>query len=127
MTSSGIFQIVLFLVVLSLLAKPMGLYLLSVYNSEKTILDFVLKPIERLIYSITRVDPAAEMNWKQYGVAMLLFSLVSSVTLFAIQRLQGILPLNPQNLPGVSTDSSFNTAVSFVTNTNWQGYVGEAT
>lgn len=127
MTTSGILQIVLFIVVLTLLAKPMGLYLLRIYNGEKTFLDFIFKPVERALYAITRVDRLAEMNWKQYGVAMLLFSLVSSLALFAVQRLQFYLPLNPQEFAGPSVDSSFNTAVSFVTNTNWQGYVGEAT
>lgn len=127
MTVNGILQILLYVVVLTLLAKPMGLYLLRVYNGEKTFLDIVFKPVERLLYAIGRVDSSAEMNWKQYGIAMLLFSLVSSLALFAVQRLQNFLPLNPQEMAGVSPDSSFNTAVSFVTNTNWQGYVGEAT
>jgi len=127
MTSNGLLQIFVFLVILTLLAKPMGVYLLRVYNGEKTFLDFILKPIERFLYKITRVDPSQEMNWKQYGVAMLIFSLVSSLALYALQRFQFYLPLNPQSLAGPSADSSFNTAVSFVTNTNWQGYVGEAT
>lgn len=127
MTANGILQILIFIVVLTLLAKPMGLYLLRVYNGEKTFVDFIFKPVERLFYAVTRVDAASEMNWKQYDIAMLVFSLVSSLALFAVQRLQGSLPLNPQDMAGVSADSSFNTAVSFVTNTNWQGYVGEAT
>lgn len=127
MTANGIFQILLFFGVVLLLTKPMGIYLAKVYNGEKTLLDLIFKPVERLFYAVTRVDPMREMNWKQYGVAMLIFSLASSLFLFLVQRLQGVLPLNPQGLPGVSPDSSFNTAVSFVTNTNWQGYVGEAT
>jgi len=127
MTANGIFQLLLFLAILTLLAKPMGLYLVKVYNGEKTFFDFIFRPIERLLYAITRVDPTKEMNWKKYGVAMLMFSLVSSLALFAIQRLQFYLPLNPQGFAGPSSDSSFNTAVSFVTNTNWQGYVGETT
>ena len=127
MTLNGILQILLFFFVLTILAKPVGIYLLKVYNGERTILSIVFSPIERLFYSITRVDPAREMNWKQYGVAMLLFSLVSSLALFAVQRLQFYLPLNPQEFAGPSEHSSFNTAVSFVTNTNWQGYVGETT
>lgn len=127
MTSSGIFQILLFLAVLTLLAKPIGIYLLKVYNSEKTLLDFVFKPVERLIYAITRVDATREMNWKQYGVAMLIFSLVSSLALYALQRRQGMLPLNPQGFAGISEHLSFNTAVSFVSNTNWQSYGGETT
>src|SRR5258708_11776111 len=127
MTSNGLIQIFFYLVVLTLLAKPMGVYLLRVYNGEKTFLDFLFKPVERLIYKISRVDASSEMNWKQYGVAMLIFSLVSSLALYALQRFQFYLPLNPQSFAGPSADSSFNTAVSFVTNTNWQGYVGETT
>lgn len=127
MTYNGLLQILFFLVVLTLLAKPMGLFLLRVYNGEKTFLDFLFKPIERLIYKVTRVDATQEMNWKQYGIAMLIFSLVSSLALYAMQRFQFYLPLNPQSFSGPSEHSSFNTAVSFVTNTNWQGYVGETT
>ena len=127
MTSNGLLQIFVFLIVLTLLAKPMGVFMLRVYNGEKTFLDFVFKPFERLIYKVTRVDPSQEMNWKQYGIAMIVFSLVSSLALYAMQRFQFYLPLNPQGFAGPSADSSFNTAVSFVTNTNWQGYVGETT
>jgi K+-transporting ATPase ATPase A chain len=127
MTLSGIFQILLFLTVLTLLVKPVGIYLLKVYNGEKTLLDFIFKPVERLIYAVTRVDATREMNWKQYGAAMLVFSLVSSLALYAVQRLQGMLPLNPQEFAGTSEHLSFNTAVSFVSNTNWQSYGGETT
>lgn len=123
MTANGILQIIVFTLVLTLLAKPMGVYLTKVYAGERTFLSFLFKPIEQLFYAVTRVDATREMNWKQYGVAMLIFSLVSSVALFAIQRLQFYLPFNPQEFAGPSSDSSFNTAVSFVTNTNWQGYV----
>lgn len=127
MTYNGLLQILFFLVVLTLLAKPMGVFLLRVYTGEKTFLDFLFKPIERLIYKVARVDATQEMNWKQYGIAMLIFSLVSSLALYAMQRFQFYLPLNPQSFSGPSEHSSFNTAVSFVTNTNWQGYVGETT
>jgi K+-transporting ATPase ATPase A chain len=127
MTATGLFQILLFLVVLTLLAKPMGVYLTRIYNGEKTFLDFVGKPVERLIYAICRVDATREMNWKQYGAAMLIFSLVSTLALYAMQRFQGVLPLNPQDFAGTSPELSFNTAVSFVTNTNWQSYAGETT
>jgi potassium-transporting ATPase potassium-binding subunit len=127
MTLNGILQIIFYLVVLTLLAKPSGIYLTKVYNGERTFLDFIFKPIERTVYALTRVDAAAEMNWKQYGAAMLIFSLVSSLALYAIQRLQGFLPLNPPSLAGTSPELSFNTAVSFVTNTNWQSYGGETT
>lgn len=127
MTFEGILQILLFLVVLTLLAKPAGIYLTRVYNGEKTFLDFICKPLERIIYAICRVDAEREMNWKQYGAAMLIFSLVSTLALYALARLQGVLPLNPQDFSGTSPELSFNTAVSFVTNTNWQSYGGETT
>ena len=105
----------------------MGVYLTKVYSGEKTILDFILKPFERIIYKCARIDAEREMNWKQYGAAMLIFSLISSLAVYAIQRFQDFLPLNPQKLSAPSAESSFNTAVSFVTNTNWQGYGGETT
>ncbi len=127
MTFNGILQIVFFLVLLTLLAKPVGIYLTKVFNGEKTLLDFLLRPVERLIYAITRVNAEKEMNWKQYGVAMLIFSLVSTLALYAMQRLQFYLPSNPQGFAGLSEHLSFNTAVSFVTNTNWQSYAGETT
>src|SRR5258708_40158007 len=96
MTFNGILQIAVYLILLTLLAKPMGLYLLKVYNGEKTFLDFIFRPIERAVYKITRVDAEQEMNWKQYGVAMLVFSLVSTLVLYALQRIQFYLPGNPQ-------------------------------
>lgn len=127
MTLNGILQILVFFAIIAILTKPVGLYLTRVFEGEKTFLDFLLRPIERLVYVITRVDATREMNWKQYGLAMLGFSFVSTLTVYAIQRLQGLLPLNPQDLAAPSEHSSFNTAVSFVTNTNWQGYGGETT
>lgn len=127
MTTNGILQILFYLVLLTLLAKPVGLYMTKVYSGERTFLDIIFRPIERLFYTICRIDPKAEMNWKQYGIAMLMFSLMSGVAVYAIQRLQYFLPLNPQELNAPSADSSFNTAVSFMTNTNWQGYGGETT
>lgn len=127
MTINGIIQILLFLTVLTLLAKPMGIYLLKVYNGERTILSYVFAPVERILYRITLIDPLRDMNWKQYGVAMILFSLVSSLGLYTLQRLQAFLPLNPQEFAATSEHLSFNTAVSFVTNTNWQSYAGETT
>ncbi len=127
MTTEGVLQILLFLVVLTLLAKPVGIYLMKVYNGEKTFLDFICRPFERLIYAVCRVDASAEMNWKQYGAVVLIFSLVSTLALYAIQRLQDILPLNPQDFAAPSEHLSFNTAVSFISNTNWQSYAGETT
>jgi K+-transporting ATPase ATPase A chain len=99
-----------------------------VFNRERTFLDPLLRPIERLIYKITWVEEKREMDWKEYAVAMLLFSAVSMVVVYALQRLQGHLPLNPQKLGGVTTRAmAFNTAASFTTNTNWQNYSGETT
>src|SRR5881275_3155562 len=93
MTYNGILQILFFLVVLSLSTKPLGIYMTKVYAGEKTFLSFIFGPIERLLYRLTRVDPTLEMNWKQYGVAMLIFSFVSAVVVYGIQRLQFYLPL----------------------------------
>src|SRR6185436_16559958 len=110
---------------------PLGVFMARVFNREKTFLDPVLRPFERLIYKLTGVNEEHEMRWTEYAVAMLLFSLVSMLVLYLLQRLQGVLPLNPQHLPGVDssvfTGSSFNTAGSFTSNTNWQSYVPETT
>jgi len=131
MTLNGWLQIIFFLALILLVTKPLGLFMARVFNRERTFLDAVVGPIERLIYRLTRVDAAREMRWTEYAVAMLLFSLVSMIVLYVLQRLQGVLPFNPQNLPGVDsagfTASSFNTASSFTTNTNWQSYVPEVT
>ncbi len=120
-------QIVLYLLVLLALVKPLGAFMARVYQGERTFLSPVLGPVERFIYRITGVKPQEEMNWKTYAFAMLLFSLVGLITLYGLQRLQSLLPLNPQNLGAVSPDLSFNTSVSFNTNTNWQSYSGETT
>ena len=131
MTLNGWLQIVFFLLLVLLVTKPLGTFMARVFNRERTFLDPVAGPIERLIYRLTRVDAAREMRWTEYAVAMLLFSLVSMLVLYLLQRLQGVLPFNPQNLPAVDstgfTASSFNTAASFTTNTNWQSYVPEVT
>ena len=127
MTLNGILQIALFFVAVLLLTKPMGVYLARVYAGEGTPLDFLLRPVERFLYALTRVDAAREMNWKQYGAAVLVFSFVSTLALYAVQRLQFYLPFNPQGINAPPEHLAFNTAVSFVTNTNWQSYGGEAT
>ena len=127
MTVNGWLQIVFFLVLTLLVTKPLGLFMAHVFNRERTFLDPVLGPVERLIYRLTRVDASREMHWTEYAVAMLLFSLVSMLVLYLLQRVQGVLPFNPQHLPGVNSNSSFNTAASFTTNTNWQSYVPEVT
>ncbi|HZN10885.1 MAG TPA: potassium-transporting ATPase subunit KdpA, partial [Blastocatellia bacterium] len=105
----------------------LGVFMARVFNRERTFLDPVLRPLERIIYHLTGVDEGREMRWTEYAVAMLLFSLVSMVVLYALQRLQGLLPFNPQGLAGIEPGSSFNTAASFTTNTNWQSYVPEVT
>lgn len=131
MTANGWLQILFFLALILAVTKPMGIFLTHVFNREHTFFDPVLGPIERLIYKLARVNAGREMRWTEYAVAMLLFSAVSMIVLYLIQRLQGVLPLNPQHLPGVDsvafTGSSFNTAVSFTSNTNWQSYVPETT
>jgi K+-transporting ATPase ATPase A chain len=131
MTLNGWLQIAFFFTLILLVTKPLGLFMAHVFNGERTLLDPVLRPVERLIYKLTRVDARQEMRWTEYAVAMLLFSVVSMLVLYLLQRLQGVLPFNPQHLPGVDsaafTGSSFNNAASFTTNTNWQSYVPEVT
>src|SRR5882672_9792638 len=127
MTANGIFQLLLYMAVLIALAKPLGAYMARVYENRRIALDRVLGPLERLIYRLCGIRAADEMGWKTYTVAMLVFNLVGLLVVYGLQRVQGILPLNPQGFGAVSPDSSFNTAVSFATNTNWQGYGGETT
>ena len=127
MTINGWLQIAVFLLVIFLVTKPLGVYMTRVFNRERTFLDPVLRPIERLIYRITWVDENHEMRWTEYAIAMLLFSVASMLLLYLIQRVQGYLPLNPQKFAGVAKDLAFNTAASFTTNTNWQNYSGEST
>ena len=120
-------QIGLYLIILLALVKPLGSFMSRVYQGEHTFLSPVLAPVERFIYRIIGVNPKEEMGWKTYASAMLMFSLVGLITLYGLQRLQAFLPLNPQNLGAVAPDLSFNTSVSFNTNTNWQSYSGENT
>ncbi|HTJ65871.1 MAG TPA: potassium-transporting ATPase subunit KdpA [Alphaproteobacteria bacterium] len=127
MTANGILQIALFCVIVIALTRPLGGYMTRVFNGERVLLSPVLQPLERLFYRLSGVDAEAEQGWLRYGVAMLLFSLVGAVSLYAILRLQDVLPLNPQALPGLAPDLALNTAISFVTNTNWQFYSGEST
>jgi K+-transporting ATPase ATPase A chain len=127
MTFNGIFQIVFYLALLVLLVKPLGAYMARVYQGERTWLDPVLRPVERLVYRLAGVDPAQEMGWKAYTLSMLGFSLAGVIFLYLLQRLQGWLPLNPQGFGAVAPDLALNSAVSFVTNTNWQNYAGEST
>jgi K+-transporting ATPase ATPase A chain len=127
MTGNAIFQLVFFVVVLLALAKPLGAYMARVYEGRRLALDRVLGWLERLIYRMAGVWPNAEMGWKSYALAMLSFNLLGVLAVYLLQRVQGGLPFNPQGMGAVSPDSSFNTAVSFASNTNWQGYGGEST
>lgn len=127
MTINGVIQILLYFVVLLLLVRPLGGYMARVYEGQGIGLDRVLGPVERGIYHLCGIKPDQEMNWKIYALAMLMFNLAGLVTLYILQRIQGVLPLNPAGVGAVSPDSSLNTAISFVTNTNWQGYAGEST
>jgi len=128
MTANGWFQILFFLALIFLVTKPMGVYMARVFNREKTFMDPVLRPVEKFLYRVTSVDESHEMRWTEYAISMLLFSLVSMLVLYLIERLQGFLPLNPQKLGAVTpANLAFNTAASFTTNTNWQNYSGETT
>jgi len=126
-TANGWFQIGFYLLVIFLLTKPVGIFMTRVFNGEKTFLDPVLRPIERLVYRLTGVDERHEMRWTEYAIAMLLFSGVSMALLYLIERTQKWLPFNPQKFPNVEPGLAFGTAASFTTNTNWQAYSGEST
>jgi potassium-transporting ATPase potassium-binding subunit len=128
MTANGWLQIALYITLILLVTKPLGVFMARVFSKERTFLDPALRPIERLIYRLTGVDEKHEMAWTEYAVAMLLFSAVSMFVLYAMLRLQAYLPFNPQKLAGVAPGHlAFNTAASFTTNTNWQAYSGEST
>jgi len=127
MNASIYFQLALFLAVLMLCAWPLGSYIANIMSGEGYRFVRLFKPAERWIYRLCGVDPEIEMGWKQYAFAVILFNLLGVLMVYALQRLQADLPFNPQAMAAVTPDSSFNTAISFVTNTNWQGYTGEAT
>ena len=127
MTINNLVQGGLYVALLVLLAWPLGSFMARVYEGQRTLLDVVLGPVERLFYRLAGVKPQVEMKWTAYAAAMLLFNLLGLLAVYALQRLQHVLPLNPMSLGPVSPDSAFNTAVSFATNTNWQGYGGETT
>ena len=127
MTLNGWLQILFFFLIILAVTKPLGVFMARVFTGERTLLSPVMRPVERLIYRLTGVDATREMRWTEYALALVLFSSVSMFVLYLLQRLQGVLPLNPQGLAGIEPSSSFNTAASFVTNTNWQSYVGETT
>src|SRR2546428_14187341 len=127
MSANGWFQILFFLALILAVTKPMGIFMAHVFSRERTFMDPVLRPMERLLYRVTGVDEDHEMRWTEYAIAMLLFSAVSMLLLYLIQRAQAFLPFNPQKLAGVAPALAFNTAASFTTNTNWQNYSGETT
>jgi K+-transporting ATPase ATPase A chain len=127
MTTNGWLQIAAFLLAILAVTPLLGGFMTRVFNRERTWLDWLLRPLERLIYRLTATDERREMQWPEYAAALLAFSAVSMLALYLLQRLQGVLPLNPQALAEVTPDLAFNTAVSFTTNTNWQSYVGETT
>ncbi len=127
MTLNGWLQILIYFGAILAVTAPLGRFMTRVFARERTFLDPVLVPIERLIYRLTGVDDRREMRWTEYAMTMLAFSVVSMVVLYAILRLQAVLPFNPQAMAAVGTDLAFNTAASFTTNTNWQSYVGETT
>jgi K+-transporting ATPase ATPase A chain len=128
MTINGWLQIFVFMGLIFAVTKPLGVFLTRVFARERTFLDPVLRPVERLLYRVTGVDDKHEMRWTEYATTMLMFSAVSMLVLYLIQRLQGVLPFNPQHLGAVTPEHlAFNTAASFTTNTNWQAYSGEST
>src|ERR1700689_5425633 len=127
MLSNSIVQLAVYFILVTAISVPLGLYMARVFSNERTFLDPVVSPIESLIYRICGITPEVEMGWSTYAVSMLAFSLISMIFLYALQRLQYYLPLNPQGLPGVPPGLAFNTAASFTTNTNWQAYSGEQT
>src|ERR1700736_5838480 len=127
MTANGWFQIGFFLLVIFLITKPLGVFLSRVFSGQRTFLNPVLRPIEKLIYRLTGIDEKHEMRWTEYAVAMLLFSGVSMAVLYLIERMQKWLPFNPQKFVNLEPGLAFGTAASFTTNTNWQASSGEST
>jgi potassium-transporting ATPase potassium-binding subunit len=127
MTLNGWIQIALYSAIIIALTKPIGGYMTRVFNGERTFLSFLLRPIEKVFYAISGVDEKEDQHWVVYAIAMLAFTMAGFVSLYALQRLQALLPFNPQKLPAVGEHLAFNTSVSFITNTNWQSYVPEQT
>lgn len=127
MTTIGLLQLAVYLVLIILVTKPVGVYMTKVFSGERTFLTRIFGGLERLIYRLCGIKPEAEMKWTAYSASLLVFSLVSCIVLYIIERTQGVLPFNPQGLAALAPDLSFNTAVSFTTNTNWQAYSGETT
>src|ERR1700730_7098873 len=126
MSANGWFQIGFFLLVILLITKPLGVFLARVFSGERTFLDPLLRPVEKLIYRLTGIDEKHEMRWTEYAVSMLLFSGVSMAVLYLIERVQKFLPFNAQKFANLEPGLAFGTAASFTTNTNWQAYSGES-
>ncbi len=126
MTTNGWLQLLIYLVLLAAVTPPLGKYMTRIFSGERTFLTPAVRPLERLIYRLCRVDEQAEQHWTEYGLAMLVFSGVSMLLLYGLERLQAFLPANPQHFAGVEPALAFNTAASFTTNTNWQSYSGES-
>jgi len=127
MTANGLLQITVFFIIIIALTKPLGWYITRVFAGERTLLSPIFLPVEKFFYRLAGVDPEQEQRWTSYAVAMLLFNLAGFVSLYALERFQAALPFNPQGMNGVAPDLAFNTAISFITNTNWQAYSGETT
>jgi K+-transporting ATPase ATPase A chain len=126
-TGQGLLQLTLYLAVLLLLAQPLGTFMAAVYEGGNTFLSPLLRPTERLLYRLAGIRQDEEVDWKRYLLGLLMVNVAGLIVVYALQRLQALLPLNPQQLAAVGADSAFNTAVSFASNTNWQGYAGEST
>ena len=129
MTPNGILQISIYFLIILAVAKPMGIFMARLFEGKRTFLHPILRPLETVIYKFVGVQETTEQRWTQYTASLLAFSIFSFLFVYLLQRMQGILPLNPQGFGAAQTtpDLSFNTAVSFVTNTNWQSYSGEST
>ena len=127
MTWNGWAQILLYVALVAALVRPLGGYMTRLFAGERTLLSPALRPLERSLYRLAGVDPEAEQRWTAYAGSVLAFSLAGFLLLYALQRLQAHLPLNPQGMPAVPPDLAFDTAASFVTNTDWQSYAGEGT
>ena len=127
MTGNGFLQLAIYFLVLLAITKPLGVYMVKIFSGERTFMHVLLRPLERVIYRVCRVNENEEQHWTSYTAAMLMFSVVSLLVLYALQRLQYYLPVNPQKFAAVAPDLAFNTAVSFTSNTNWQAYPGEST
>lgn len=129
MTPNGLFQIVAYFLIILLLTKPMGLFMARLFDGKRTFLHRILRPLEAFIYRLSGIQESAEQRWTHYTFALIAFSVFSFLLVYLLQRVQGMLPFNPRGFNGsnVPPDLAFNTAVSFVTNTNWQAYSGEST